>query len=95
VEVAHAASHEGARHLDDVLDRRTHVSIETWDRGVAAAPHAARIMGRVLGWSEQQINRETEHYIAQVEAERRSQEQPDDEKANAIRLSAPDIATTR
>ena len=34
VEVVYAASHEGARHLDDVLARRTRISIETWDRGV-------------------------------------------------------------
>ena len=30
--VVYAASHEGARHLDDVLIRRTRISIETWDR---------------------------------------------------------------
>ena len=34
VEVVYAATHEGARHLDDVLARRTRISIETWDRGV-------------------------------------------------------------
>ena len=37
-EVVYAASHEGARHLDDVLTRRTRISIETFDRGHAAAP---------------------------------------------------------
>ena len=31
-EIAYAASHEGALHLDDVLARRTRLSIETWDR---------------------------------------------------------------
>jgi glycerol-3-phosphate dehydrogenase len=39
-EVVYAASHEGARHLDDVLARRTHASIETWDRGLSAAEDA-------------------------------------------------------
>ena len=39
-EVVYATSHEGARHLDDVLARRTHASIETWDRGVLAAEEA-------------------------------------------------------
>ena len=43
-EVVYAASHEGARHLDDVLARRTHVSIETWDRGVSVAQEAAELM---------------------------------------------------
>ena len=37
-EIVYAASHEGARHLDDVLTRRTRISIETFDRGVTAAP---------------------------------------------------------
>ena len=33
VEAWYAAAHEGAQHLDDVLARRTRISIETWDRG--------------------------------------------------------------
>ena len=45
-------THEGARHLDDVLTRRTRISIETFDRGVAAAPVAARLMADELGWDE-------------------------------------------
>jgi glycerol-3-phosphate dehydrogenase len=90
-EVAYAASHEGARHLDDVLARRTHISIETFDRGVAAAPHAARLVGAVLGWSRGQTKREVEHYLARVEAERLSQQQPDDHTADTARLGAPEI----
>ena len=50
VEVVYACTHEGARHLDDVLARRTRISIETWDRGVRAAPAAAELMAGVLGW---------------------------------------------
>jgi glycerol-3-phosphate dehydrogenase len=90
-EVAYAARCEGARHLDDVLTRRLRVSIETWDRGVSSAPHAAALMAGVLGWSEQQTAREVSHYLARVEAERASQQQPDDETADAARLGAPDI----
>jgi len=90
-EVVYAASHEGARHLDDVLTRRTRISIESWDRGVAAAPRAAALMGAVLGWSEDQIGKEVSHYLARVAAERASQEEPDDETADSARLGAPDI----
>jgi glycerol-3-phosphate dehydrogenase len=90
-EVVYAASHEGARHLDDVLARRTRISIETWDRGVSTAPMAARLMAGVLGWSEEQIRREVQHYLARVEAERSSQRQPDDESADAARVGAPEI----
>jgi glycerol-3-phosphate dehydrogenase len=91
VEVAYAASHEGALHLDDVLTRRTRISIETWDRGLAAAEPAARLMGGVLGWDQATITRELEHYRARVAAERESQTQPDDHTADAARLGAPDV----
>ena len=90
-EVVYAASHEGARHLDDVLARRTRISIETWDRGVGCAADAAALMGRVLGWSEEQQQREVDHYLARVEAERHSQHQPDDETADSARRTAPEI----
>ena len=90
-EVVYAASHEGARHLDDVLARRTRISIETWDRGVSTAPHAAALMAPVLGWSADQTDREVRHYLARVEAERASQEQEDDETADAVRMGAPEI----
>jgi glycerol-3-phosphate dehydrogenase len=90
-ELLYAASHEGARHLEDVLTRRTRISIETFDRGVTAAPVAARLMAGVLGWTEEQTAREVENYRLRVAAERASQEQPDDETADAARLGAPDV----
>jgi glycerol-3-phosphate dehydrogenase len=92
VEVVYAATHEGAAHLEDVLTRRTRTSIETWDRGLSAAEPAARLMAGPLGWDENQIAREVEHYTARVQAERESQEQDDDLGADAARLGAPDVA---
>jgi glycerol-3-phosphate dehydrogenase len=94
-ELVYAASHEGARHLEDVLTRRTRISIETFDRGVAAAPVAARLMAGVLGWTAEQTAREVENYRLRVEAERASQEQPDDETADAARLGAPDVVPVK
>ncbi|HEX2807362.1 MAG TPA: glycerol-3-phosphate dehydrogenase C-terminal domain-containing protein, partial [Kineosporiaceae bacterium] len=90
-EVVYSAMYEGARHLDDVLARRTRISIETWDRGVSTAPQAAELMAGVLGWSADQQAREVQHYLARVEAERASQKQPDDESADAARMGAPEI----
>jgi glycerol-3-phosphate dehydrogenase len=90
-EVVYAASHEGARHLDDVLTRRTRISIETFDRGTRCAREAAELMAPVLGWDKGQVEREIEHYEKRVEAERESQRQPDDLTADAARLGAPDI----
>ena len=88
-EIAYAAAAEGALHLEDALARRTRISIETNHRGAESAEHTAAIMGKVLGWSAAQRRRETEHYLAQVEAERESQSMPDDLTADAARLGIP------
>ena len=49
VEAVYAASAEGALHLDDILARRTRISIETWDRGLAAAGRGRRAGGPRAG----------------------------------------------
>jgi len=90
-EIHYATSHEGALHLDDVLTRRTRISIETFDRGVLAAQPTAQIMSRILGWDDATKEREIEHYEARVQAERESQTQPDDQTADAARVGAPDV----
>lgn len=90
-EVVYAASHEGARHLDDAIARRTRISIETFDRGAEVAVEVADLMGGVLDWTSEQREREVEHYIKRVEAERESQRMPDDETADAARMGAADV----
>ena len=90
-EVVYAASHEGALHLDDVLTRRTRISIEVPDRGEVAAAAVAELIGPVLGWTPQHVADEIDHYRLRVKAERESQEQPDDLTADASRLGAPDV----
>ncbi|GAA1572938.1 glycerol-3-phosphate dehydrogenase/oxidase [Kribbella sancticallisti] len=92
-EIVYGATNEGARHLDDVLARRTRISIEAWDRGVEAAEAAARLMAPVLGWDEQTVEREVSFYQQRVRSERDSQDQPDDESADKVRLEAPDIVS--
>jgi glycerol-3-phosphate dehydrogenase len=91
VEARYAVTHEGARHLDDVLARRTRISIESWDRGVSAAPAVAELIAGPLGWDADQAKREVDHYLARVKAERDSQTKPDDDTAEAARLGAPEI----
>jgi glycerol-3-phosphate dehydrogenase len=91
VEAVYAASHEGALHLDDLLTRRTRISIETFDRGVAAAHDVAPLMGEVHGWSDEDVAREIEHYEARVAAELESQKMPDDRTADAARMGARDV----
>lgn len=90
VEAVYAASHEGAMHLEDVLARRTRISIEYPHRGVDCAREVAELVGGVLGWSKRTVNREIELYTERVAAERNAQQQPDDEAADARRRAAPD-----
>jgi glycerol-3-phosphate dehydrogenase len=90
-EVAYGTLAEGALHLDDVLTRRTRISIETPHRGTESAAHAAAVMGQVLGWDKAVREREIEHYLARVAAERQSQTMPDDLTADAARIGAPDV----
>ena len=90
-EVVYAVTHEGARHLDDVLTRRTRISIETFDRGIAAAAPAARLMAGELGWDDAPREAEVAHYLRRVEAERRSQRALTDQEADEARVSATDI----
>lgn len=89
-EIAYACSHEGAMHLTDLMARRTRISIETWDRGVTAAPVAAAIAAEVLGWDADKIDYEVGLYLRRVEAERDSQLQLDDSQANAVRTRVPE-----
>lgn len=90
-EVVYAATHEGALHLEDVLARRTRISIEAWDRGVSAAPVAAELMAGVLGWDAARTEREVSRYLERVVAERASQLEPDDASADRARLAAREV----
>jgi len=94
-EIVYAATHEGARHVNDVLARRTRISIETWDRGIGVAREAAELLAPELGWSKEQTEREIEYYEKRVEAERISQEQEGDQEADATRRGVPDIVPTK
>ncbi|MFJ1460101.1 glycerol-3-phosphate dehydrogenase/oxidase [Nocardia sp. N2S4-5] len=90
VEAVYAAAAEGALHLDDILARRTRISIEYAHRGADCAEEVARLVAPVLGWSDADITREVETYSARVRSEIQSQTQPDDESADALRAAAPE-----
>ena len=90
VEAVYAATHEGALHLDDVLTRRTRISIEYPHRGVDSARPVAELMGGVLGWDAGTVDREVDIYSRRVEAERRSQTESDDAAADKVRVAAPE-----
>ncbi|QIS02090.1 glycerol-3-phosphate dehydrogenase [Nocardia brasiliensis] len=87
-EVVYAVTHEGALHLDDVLTRRTRISIEAADRGLLAAPEVALLIGPHLGWDTADAERELTRYRDRVQAELAANQAADDEAANAARLVA-------
>jgi glycerol-3-phosphate dehydrogenase len=90
VEAVYAAAAEGALHLDDILARRTRISIEYSHRGANCSEEVARLVAPILGWDEERIGREVATYNARVEAEIQSQTQPDDVAADALRAAAPE-----
>ncbi|WP_327143908.1 glycerol-3-phosphate dehydrogenase [Nocardia sp. NBC_01327] len=90
VEVVYAAAAEAALHLEDILARRTRISIEYAHRGVDCADQVARLVAPVLGWDEAETAREIATYVARVTAEIESQTQPDDASADALRIAAPE-----
>ncbi len=92
-EVVYAVTHEGARHLDDVLTRRTRISIEMFDRGVAAARPAAELMAGPLDWGPDRVDDEVAHYLRRVEAERQSQRELTDQEADEKRVQVRDIVS--
>jgi glycerol-3-phosphate dehydrogenase len=92
-EIRYAVTHEGALHLEDVLTRRTRISIEYPHRGVACAEVIATMMGDILGWDEPTKELEVGSYVARVEAERESQSHYDDEAADKVRTAVPEVRT--
>ncbi|KOS56768.1 glycerol-3-phosphate dehydrogenase [Rhodococcus rhodochrous] len=90
VEVVYAATAEGALHLEDILARRTRISIEYPHRGVHCAEQTAHLVAPVLGWDAATVEQEIATYRARVDAEIESQSRPDDESADALRAAAPE-----
>jgi glycerol-3-phosphate dehydrogenase len=89
-EIRYAVTHEGALHLEDVLTRRTRISIEYPHRGVGCADAVADVMAAILGWDAQTRAGEVDNYVARVEAERASQDRVDDQAADEVRTAAPE-----
>ncbi len=65
-ELVHAARHEHARTLSDLLVRRTPVAFESPDHGVGVAPVVAELVGPLLGWTDAERSAAIAAYIADV-----------------------------
>jgi glycerol-3-phosphate dehydrogenase len=88
-EVLYAVRAEGARHLADVLERRTRLDYETPDRGVDAAEEVAELMGTALGWDPSRSTREVETYRRHIAARLEGERSATDEQAAAQLADAP------
>jgi glycerol-3-phosphate dehydrogenase len=86
-EVTYAVTHEGARHVEDVVVRRTRAAIETADRGADAAAEVATLMAPLLGWDDARVEEEVRGYRDQLAAEVDAELQPDDDRAAARRAA--------
>jgi glycerol-3-phosphate dehydrogenase len=87
-EAAYAVTHEGARHLDDVLLRRTRIGIETSDGGQAAAKLVAEVVAPLLGWDDGVVDEELEAYRRIAQLEYVAGDRPADDEAAARRAAA-------
>jgi glycerol-3-phosphate dehydrogenase len=82
-EAVHAVTHQGALDLDDILARRTRVSIEVADRGRVAASAVAPLVAPLLGWTDAHTEEEVDRYVRLRDAEAAAEAAPDDTAATA------------
>ena len=68
-EIVYAASHEGARTVDDVISRRTRLAFEAQEHGVHLADEVASLIAPVLGWSAKDKKQSVADYEALVDRE--------------------------
>ena len=87
-EMLYAVTHEGALHLDDLLARRTRISVDTSHRGTKSARAVADLVAPVLGWTHDDIEAEVAAYEHRVAQELASQGALDDKQAQAYRSLA-------
>ncbi len=69
VEIVYAASHEGARSVDDVISRRTRLSFEAVNHGVHLADEIATLIAPVLGWGAKERKESIAQYTELVDRE--------------------------
>ena len=68
-EIVHAASHEGARSVEDVMARRTRLSFEAEYSGRDIADDVADLIAPVLGWSAKDKKESVKRYLEVIDNE--------------------------
>ena len=91
VEVVYAAAAEAALHLEDVLVRRTRITMEYQHGGVDCAREVAQLMAEVLDWDEARIDREVGLFEQRIAAEKASQVTDSDDEADRFLRNVPEV----
>ena len=94
-EIAYAATHEGALHLDDIMMHRTRLNYEVADRGLAAIEEIVDIVAPILGWDRRRRDAEILEYRTRVEAELATERELNDASADRTRMSAIGMLSMR
>jgi glycerol-3-phosphate dehydrogenase len=68
-EIVYAASHEGARTVDDVISRRTRLAFEAEGHGVHLADEVSSLIAPILGWSSKERKESVAAYESLVDRE--------------------------
>jgi glycerol-3-phosphate dehydrogenase len=74
-EIYYAASHEGARSVDDVISRRTRLAFEAQNGAIDLANDVAAIIAPILGWTPKQKKDSVNAYLDIAESEIQSIEE--------------------
>ncbi|TLP93854.1 glycerol-3-phosphate dehydrogenase/oxidase [Nesterenkonia salmonea] len=89
-EFIYAARHEGALHLEDLMERRTRLFHEVSDRGLAAADEVIALVAPELGWDANRRAHEKQSYSSYVDAHLQAERTASDtEAAQAMRQALP------
>ena len=68
----HAARHEAACTVDDIVSRRTRLAFLDSAAALASVPRVAALLAGELGWSESEERRQVRTATARLEAQRRT-----------------------
>lgn len=71
-EIHYAASHEGARSVDDVVSRRTRISFESRENSAELLDEISKIIAPILGWNRIKRIQSVEDYREIYRRERRA-----------------------
>lgn len=88
-EIVYGVTHEGARHLEDLMLRRSRIGVQTISGGEACAEEVADLAAPLLGWDETAKNAELEDYLRWVTLEQQAASVPSDEEAAGLVAGAP------